>query len=35
MEKINVESKSKEFVSIMDTQFRGKINLATLELIAI
>ena len=34
MEKINVESKSKEFISIMDTQFQGKINLARLKLIA-
>ncbi len=34
MEKINVESKSNQFKSIMDTQFQGKINLARLKLIA-
>ncbi len=34
MEKINVESKSSEFVSIMNEQFKGKINLARLKLIS-
>lgn len=34
MEKINVESKSKEFISIMNGQFQGKINLARLKLIS-
>jgi hypothetical protein len=34
MEKINVESKSKEFISIMNDQFQGKINLARLKLIS-
>ncbi len=34
MEKINVESKSSEFVLIMNEQFKGKINLARLKLIS-
>jgi len=34
MEKINVESKSREFISILDTHFQGKINLSRLKLIA-
>ena len=34
MEKINVESKSSEFISIMNDQFQGKINLARLKLMS-
>ncbi len=34
MEKINVESKSREFISILDTHFQGKVNLSRLKLIA-
>ncbi len=34
MGKINVESKSSEFISIMNDQFQGKINLARLKLIS-
>lgn len=34
MEKINVENKSSEFISIMNDQFQGKINLARLKLIS-
>ncbi len=34
MENINVESKSKEFISIMNTHFEGKVNLSRLKLIA-
>jgi len=33
MEKINVESKSREFISILDTHFQGKVNLSRLKLI--
>lgn len=33
MEKINVENKNKEFVSILNAQFQGKVNLARLKLI--
>ncbi|TKG95908.1 hypothetical protein EYV94_06345 [Puteibacter caeruleilacunae] len=35
MEKINVDSKSSEFISILNDQFQGKINLARLKLISI
>jgi hypothetical protein len=34
MENINVESKSREFISILDTHFQGKVNLSRLKLIA-
>jgi hypothetical protein len=34
MSKINVESKSREFVSILDTHFQGKVNKARLKLMA-
>jgi len=34
MENINVESKSREFVSILDTHFQGKVNLSRLKLMA-
>ena len=34
MEKINVESKSREFISILDTHFQGKVNLSRLKLMA-
>ena len=34
MEKINVESKNREFISILDTHFQGKANLSRLKLIA-
>jgi len=34
MEKINVENKSKEFISILDTHFQGNVNLARLKLIS-
>ncbi len=34
MEKINVESKSSEFVSIMNEQFKRKINFVRLKLIS-
>jgi len=34
MSKINVESKSREFVSILDTHFQGKVNRARLKLMA-
>jgi len=34
MEKINVESKSREFISILDTHFQGKVNLSRLKLIS-
>lgn len=33
MENINVESKNREFISILDTHFQGKINLSRLKLI--
>src|SRR6056297_202410 len=33
MENINVESKSKEFISILNTHFKGKVNLSRLKLI--
>lgn len=34
MENINVESKSSEFISIINEQFQGKVNLARLKLIS-
>ena len=34
MENINVRSKSKEFVEILDTSFKGKVNLSRLKLIS-
>ena len=34
MKKINVESKSREFISILDTHFQGKVNLSRLKLIS-
>jgi len=34
MEKINVESKNTEFISILDKQFNGTLNLARIKLIA-
>jgi len=34
MENINVESKSRDFISILDTHFQGKVNLSRLKLIA-
>jgi hypothetical protein len=34
MKKINAEGKSREFVSILDTHFQGKVNLSRLKLIA-
>lgn len=34
MEKINVKSKNTEFISILNTQFKGKLNLARIKLIA-
>ena len=34
MDKISVESKSREFISILDTHFQGKVNLSRLKLIA-
>ena len=34
MENINVESKSREFISILDTHFQGKVNLSRLKLMA-
>jgi hypothetical protein len=34
MEKINVENKSKEFISILNTHFQGKVNLSRLKLIS-
>ncbi|MBI9068992.1 MAG: hypothetical protein JEZ09_16975 [Salinivirgaceae bacterium] len=33
MKKINDESKSREFTSILDTHFQGKVNLSRLKLI--
>jgi len=33
MENINVESKSREFISILNTHFKGKVNLSRLKLI--
>lgn len=33
MENINVESKNREFISILDTHFQGKVNLSRLKLI--
>ncbi len=35
MENINVDSKSREFISILNTHFQGKVNLSRLKLIAI
>lgn len=35
MEKINVRGKNTELISILNTQFKGKINLARVKLIAI
>ncbi len=34
MKKINVESKNKEFISILNTQFNGKLNLARIKLMS-
>ena len=34
MEKINVENKSKEFISILNVHFQGKVNLSRLKLIS-
>ena len=34
MENINVESKSRDFISILDTHFQGKVNLSRLKLIS-
>jgi len=34
MEKINVESKNKEFISILNTHFKGKVNLSRLKLLS-
>ena len=34
MEKINVENKSKDFISILNTHFQGKVNLSRLKLIS-
>lgn len=33
MENVNVESKSREFISILNTHFKGKVNLSRLKLI--
>ena len=33
MKKINVENKSKEFISILNTHFEGKVNLSRLKFI--
>jgi hypothetical protein len=35
MKKINVSTKSNELISILDTQFKGKVNLARVKLIAL